>query len=300
MTHILYNPIRNKVFLPRCTALPLFISAGAAGRSLAHHYIFIMKATETHNPKSSLLYRAIRRIVWLFYPKLEVIGAENLPPEPALIVGNHAQMDGPISCQLYFPRKQYTWCAGEMMHLKDVPKYAFSDFWAQKPKCILWFYRLLSYVIAPLSVCVFNNADTIGVYHDARILSTFRNTVSRLSEGADVVIFPEHDKEHNHIINDFQTRFVDVAGMYHKKTGKEISFVPLYVAPCLKKLVLGKPIRYCAANPKEQERERICDHLMEEITSLACSLPPHTVVPYKNIPKRMYPSNVILEGYTHR
>ena len=259
-----------------------------------------MKANDSANKKASLLYRAIRRIVWLFYPKIEVIGAENLPPEPALIVSNHAQMDGPISCQLYFPRKQYTWCAGEMMHLKDVPKYAFNDFWAQKPLYIRWFYRLLSYVIAPLSVCVFNNADTIGVYHDARILSTFRNTVSRLSDGADVVIFPEHDEKHNHIINDFQTRFVDVAGMYHKKTGKEISFVPLYVSPRLKKLVLGKPIRYCAENPKERERERICDHLMEEITALACSLPPHTVVPYKNIPKRMYPSNVILEGYTPR
>ena len=109
----------------------------------------------------------------------------------------------------------------------------------------------------------------------------------------------QNRKQHS-IINDFQTRFVDVAGMYHKRTGKEISFVPLYVAPRLKKLVLGKPIRYCAANPKEQERERICDHLMEEITSLACSLPPHTVVPYKNIPKKDYPSNVILEGYTHR
>ncbi|MBR6684237.1 MAG: hypothetical protein IKL38_07825 [Firmicutes bacterium] len=102
-----------------------------------------------------------------------------------------------------------TWYAGEMMHLKDVPKYAYSGFLAQKPTYICWSYRLLSYIIAPL-----------------------------------------------------------------------------YVTPRLKRLVLGKPIRYCAANSKEQERERICDYLMKEITALAYSLPAHTVVPYKNIPKK--------------
>ena len=106
-----------------------------------------------------------------------------------------------------------------MMHLKDVPKYAYSGFLAQKPTYICWSCRLLSYIIAPL-----------------------------------------------------------------------------YVTPRLKRLVFGKPIRYCAAYSKDQDRERICDYLMKEITALAYSLPAHTVVPYKNIPKKMYPSNVISEG----
>lgn len=242
--------------------------------------------------RSAPLYRVIKWLVKVFYPKIEVVGAENLPPEPAVIVGNHTQMNGPIACELYFPGNRYTWCAGQMMHLKDVPAYAYQDFWSEKPKFTRPFYKLLSYLIAPLSVCVFNNAQTIGVYHDARIISTFKNTVKRLEEGASVVIFPENGEPYNHIITQFQDKFIDTAKLYYRKTGKELSFVPMYIAPRLKKMYLGKPIRFCAANPMDEERRRICGYLMTEITSMALSLPRHTVVPYRNIPRKDYPTNI--------
>ena len=246
--------------------------------------------------KVSPVYKVIKWLVKVFYPKIEVVGVDNLPDEPVMVVGNHTQMNGPIACELYFPGNRYTWCAGEMMHLKDVPAYAYKDFWSNKPKYIRWFYKLLSYIIAPLSVCVFNNAQTIGVYHDARIISTFKQTVQRLQEGSSVVIFPEHDVPHNHIICQFQDKFIDIAKLYYKRTKKELAFVPLYIAPTLKKMYLGKPIRFCAANPMEEERTRICEYLMKEITEIAISLPEHTVVPYNNVPKKDYPSNIPKEG----
>ena len=239
------------------------------------------------------IYRMIRWLVWVCYPKMEVVGVENLPGEPAIIVGNHTKMNGPIACELYFPTERYTWCAGEMMHLKEVPAYAYQDFWSGKSKAVRWFYKLLSYLIAPLSVCVFNQANTIGVYHDTRIVSTFKNTVKRLEEGASIVIFPEHDVPHNHIVCEFQDRFIDVAKLYYKRTGRALAFVPLYIAPYLKKMYLGKPIWFCPDNPIQQERKRICEYLMAEITDIACSLPLHTVVPYQNIPKKDYTTNIL-------
>ena len=33
------------------------------------------------------------------------------------------------------------------------------------------------------------------------------------------------------------------------------------------------------------------NHIAEEITAIARSLPTHTVVPYRNIPRRYYPKN---------
>jgi len=242
--------------------------------------------------KTSWMYKIIKWLVQLFYHKIEVVGAENLPDEAAVIVGNHTQMNGPIAAELYCPGRHYTWCAGQMMHLREVPAYAFQDFWSQKPKWTHPFYRLLSHIIAPLSACIFNNAHTIGVYRDTRIVGTFKNTVKRLQEGNHVVIFPEHDVKYNHIIYDYQNKFIDVAKLYYRKTGEELSFVPLYIAPKLKKMYLGKPIRFCAANPMEEERRRICDYLMREITEIAVSLPEHIVVPYRNIPKKLYPSNI--------
>lgn len=245
-----------------------------------------------HEKKTSILFKFIKCCVKVFYPKMQVEGIENLPDEPVIIVGNHCQMNGPIVGELYVPGEPYIWCAGEMMHLKAVPAYAFRDFWSQKPKWTHPGYKLLSYIIAPLSVCVFNNARTIGVYHDARILSTFKNTVKKLQDGESVVIFPEHDVKHNHIIYDFQDKFIDIAKLYYKKTGKELAFVPMYIAPKLRKLYLGKPIYFQAAEPMDAERSRICRYLMDEITQIAQALPEHTVVPYRNIPKKDYPSNI--------
>ena len=237
---------------------------------------------------SSLAFKFLKMLVRLFYPKTEIVGAENLPDEACIVVGNHAQMNGPIVSELYFPRRRYTWCAYQMMELKEVPAYAYQDFWSHKPDCIHWFYRLLSYIIAPLSVCVFNNAKTIPVYHDTRLLTTLRQTLQHLEDGADIVIFPEHSVPHNHILCDFQDKFIDVAKLYHKKTGRELCFVPMYLAPALKKAYLGKPIRFDHSLPIKQERERIRTYLMDEISSLAISLPRHKVVPYNNISKRLY------------
>ena len=242
------------------------------------------------------LYRAVKWLVKLFYPRMTVSGVRPPEDEPVIYVANHAKMNGPIACELYLPGQHRTWCAGEMMHLKEVPAYAFQDFWSRKPRWNRWFFKLLSYMIAPLSVCVFNNADTIGVYHDSRIISTFKNTVKRLQEGASVVVFPEHEAPYNHILCQFQDRFIDVAKMYFKRTGKAIAFVPLYIAPKLKTMFLGKPIRFQPNHPMEQERKRICDYLMEEITKIACALPEHIVVPYNNIPKNQYGTNIPKEA----
>ncbi|MBE6935239.1 MAG: hypothetical protein E7458_01920 [Ruminococcaceae bacterium] len=238
-----------------------------------------------------VFYPAIRGLIRLFFPRIRVVGGENCPAEPAIYVGNHSQMYGPIACELYFPVRRYTWCAGEMMHRREVAAYAYRDFWSQKPRWTRPFYRLLSHLITPLSVCVFNNADTIPVYHDGRLIATFRQALARLQEGASMVIFPEHDVPAHPILAEFQDKFVDTARMYAAKTGKPIDFVPFYLAPKRRELHIGRPIRFDPARPIAEERQRICQELHREIVGIAEALPRHRVVPYRNIPKKDYPYN---------
>ena len=240
---------------------------------------------------SNAVFRIIRFIVWVVYPKTEFHGMENLPDEAFIAVGNHAQMNSPIVCELYFPRPNLIWTAGEMMHIKEVPEYSYRDFWSYKPKHIRWFYKLLSYIVAPISACIFNNAKCIGVYHDSRIIGTFRHTVSALSEGKSIVILPENYTPYNNLVWDFTDRFVDVGSMYYRKTGRDVSFVPMYIAPALKSAYFGKPVKYNHNEKKESERERICRALQEGITEVAVNLPEHKVVPYPNMSKKDYPTN---------
>ncbi|MCR5311687.1 MAG: hypothetical protein K6E32_09790 [Lachnospiraceae bacterium] len=244
-------------------------------------------------------YRFIRHLVWMFSPKYKIYGEENLPEDgPCVIVGNHSHMYGPIAGELYIPGKHATWCIGDMMDPKTVSAYAYRDFWSKKPLWIRWFFKILSYIIPPIADIVFNSAHTIPVYHDMRIVKTFKETTEELSKGVRVVIFPECYDEYNNIVHMFQNRFIDIAKMYRKKTGKDLTFVPMYLAPLLKRIEFGKPIKFDSEVPAEEERERIAKYLMDEITALAAALPEHTVVPYPNVSKKHYPKSLPIVNLT--
>ncbi len=243
------------------------------------------------NNKPSFLFKILKYLLTLVYLKIKVEGLENVPDEPCIIVANHAQMHGPVSCELYLDDRFYTWCAGQMMNIKEVPSYAYKDFWSAKPKVLRPFFKLVSYIIAPLCVVLFNNARTVGVYRDMRILKTFRESVKLLMSGKNLIIFPEHYEKHNNIIYDFQEKFIDIADIYYNKTGKEITFIPLYVAPDLKKICFGEGTHYSKDLSKEDGRKFIKSSMMQKITDIALSLPPHTVVPYPNVSRKHYPKS---------
>jgi len=98
-------------------------------------------------------------------------------------------------------------------------------------------------------------------------------------------------------VHGFQDKFIDLARFYYKKTGTELNFVPMYLAPKLKKVYYGKPIRFRADADIKTERGRICGELMDAITEIAVSLPEHTVIPYPNISAQHYGKNIPLEVY---
>lgn len=248
--------------------------------------------------QKNILYLFICAMIRLFYRKPCFEGTENIPDEPCVFVGNHTQMNGPIISELYFPGKNSIWCAGQMMHWGEVAEYAFTDFWSFKPKIFHPFFRLLSWIITPLAVLIFNNASTVPVYHDTRLITTFRRSIELLQEGRSMIIFPEWNKRYNNILYDFQDKFVDLARFYYRKTKQALLFVPVYNAPKLHKTVIGKPVRFDPGAPIEFERERICKAMKDAITEMAASLPEHTVIPYRNIPKRLYPKNIPIEVYT--
>ena len=241
------------------------------------------------NKKKSWFYRFAVVIIRIFYRKRKFQGLENIPNEHVIIIGNHAQIHGPLTSQLFFRDYKYIWCIGQMTKMKEVPEYAYKDFWIYKPKYIRWYYKILSYLIAPICSYALSRSDVIPVYKDNRIRKTISMTIEKLNDGAKVIIFPEKHTLYNEIINEFQTGFVDIAKLYYRKYNVEISFVPMYNAAELKTIVFGKPIKYDSALDIETQRESVCDYLKEEITRIAKELPRHKVIPYGNISKKDYP-----------
>jgi hypothetical protein len=136
-----------------------------------------------------------------------------------------------------------------------------------------------------------SNADTIPVYKDTRMLGTYRETMRVLNYGYNVVLAPEEPEPFNDVLNEFQDKFIDVARLYYAKYKKIVSFVPVYNSGKLKKVVIGKPIKYDPNINIDEQRKIICDYLKEQITAMAKDLPEHYVVPYDNIPKKLYKKN---------
>ena len=238
------------------------------------------------------LYKAASAVVRLLYPAPEFSGLENLPKGcPCIIVGNHAHTYGPFYMELYLPCERAIWCIGEIMDPQEAADYAFKDFWSRKPLWCRWVYRLLSYVFALLSVAVLKHAHCIGVYKDSRLLSTMRESIRHMKQGDNIVIFPEHEVTYNDIVWEFQQGFVDLAAVYTRQTGEPVDFVPMYIAPKLKRVCLGKPIAFDPKASLDAERDRVCHALMDEITDMARDLPPHVAVPYPNLPRHMYNLN---------
>ena len=93
--------------------------------------------------KKSKIFKFYEKVVSKCYGKREIIGLENLPDEPCVIVGNHAQINGPLFSAVQYPRKKYVWCIGEMFHIKEVPAYAYKDFWSKKPRGVRWIYKII-------------------------------------------------------------------------------------------------------------------------------------------------------------
>lgn len=242
--------------------------------------------------KPSRIFPYLFRLVKRVYMKYTVEGLEHLPDEPSLIIGNHAQIHGPLVAQFYLPENSRTWCAAEVMQVKTARPYAFEDFWSGKPQNIRWLYKILSYIVAPLLAYIHSNARTIGVYHDHRVFVTFRESIRCLQSGSHIVIFPEKAEENNRILCKFQEGYVDTARMYFKRTGKRLAFVPVYIAPSLKKVIYGEPVYYNEENADDLERSRICDEMTNRITALALKQPRHIVTPYLNIAKKDYPTNI--------
>ena len=229
-------------------------------------------------------FKLVARTINLFYHKRTYTGVENLHA-PTIIITNHSQIHAPLTHTLFFPDDTvHFWCISDMMSYRAFQRHAFSGFWAEKPKSVRWLFKIASYLLVPVA-WVFKRANTIAVYHDHRIKKTIEQTVKTLDEGKSIIICPEKWSGFDGIINDFHNKFVDVASIFYKKTGKPITFTPMYTCPALKTNIIGEPISLDPNQPIAEERVRICNYLRSSINALAKSLPTHRVVPFNNIGK---------------
>lgn len=236
--------------------------------------------------KPTLYYKFARKLARLVCPRATTIYEEKPDDEPAVFVANHSNVSGPILMTLDFERKHSTWAISYACEKEKCGVYAYHDIFFGESRKVKWFWRILAKIMSVALPPIMRYSDTIPVYHDQRVLGTFKKSAAALADGRDLVIFAESPERYSEYVNKLQTGFVDVARTYYRETGKRLKFYPVYIEKHLKTIAVARPITYDPDMPMSACRGVICDFLLDGIDRLGRSLPSHKPTPF--LPKRWY------------
>ncbi len=193
-------------------------------------------------------------------PKMTTTWEEPFIPEPCVFVCNHVGAMGPIHMVSTFPLSDEVeaWCNEGIMNRKTCPAYVRQDYWWE-PGCKMepLYNATLPYIAAAILPPVLQSAPTIPVYHDARVMTTMRQSMRALKEGKYLVIFPEQPSgfgEHHDWIN---TGWLNVCTMFHRATGKALRLYPVFIDTENHAFKIAAPIQYDPERTIEAQQDEL-------------------------------------------
>ena len=157
--------------------------------------------TKETDARPSLYYRIMRVVLRMFFPPSRIRYAEKLDSAPSVFVCNHARIVGPVMMTLDFPRRHKNWLIACAMDENKAATYAYHDVFFGEGRRWKGFWRFLSRIVALLLPPLLRGSDPIPVYHDRRVVQTFRQSLAALREGYDLVIFAEDARRFSKYVN---------------------------------------------------------------------------------------------------
>lgn len=202
--------------------------------------------------------------------KHKIVGKENVDfsDGPVVFTCNHSEIYGPLVTNLFFPFYYRQWTIAQMTDKNRVYEHMYSGTFEP----IKWLPGFLKKAIArlacPLMIWIINSTDPIPVYMGLReVTKTINETVDSLIADDNILLFPENphvesDGRYKHEgVSEFHTGFFHIAKAYYKRTGKSVSFYPVFADKKTKTMYFGKGIKYNANANAAEEKERIVGYL---------------------------------------
>ncbi len=176
-------------------------------------------------------------------PKIVNLSGEELK-DKAIYLTNHAGANGPLTYELYFPKRVTPWGAHEMTgNYKERWNYLYHVFYQQK----LHWGKVKSFVIATLfaiiSKTLYNAVGLIPTYTDNRFIYSAKTSCKILDANSSLIIFPEDSREgYFNPPHAFNKGFVVMSKIYNRI--RKID-VPVYICSFIAKaktIIVSKPI----------------------------------------------------------
>lgn len=212
------------------------------------------------------LFNVLEKIVRAVTPKMDITWEEPFAGEPSVFVGNHVGAMGPIDMVVHFPLRRdcLAWCNEGIMNRKTCPAYVRQDYWWE-PGCTLepLYNATIPYIAAAIIPPVLKSAPTIPVYHDARVMTTMRQSLAQLKKGKHLIIFPEQPSgygEHHEWIN---TGWLQICNTYYRATGKALYLYPVHIDVKAHRFEVAKPVIFDTERPLADQQDEIVKRLAD-------------------------------------
>lgn len=196
----------------------------------------------------------------LVSPKMRTEWEEPFIDEPCVFVCSHVGAMGPIYMSISFPMcdQLAIWCNEQVMNRSECAEYVRHDFWWKPESKLapLW-SATIPHVAAAVLPPVLTSAPTIPVYHDARVMTTIRQSIKALRDGKHVVIFPEKPSGYGEYDEHINTGWLNLCVLYHRMTGKALRLWPVFIDRETHTFRVARHVQYDPERPLQEQEEHL-------------------------------------------
>jgi len=214
-----------------------------------------------------LLFRVCRMVWRITHKRQLVLGMENVGELPAVFIGRHQNMYGPVEIMAWVPLTFRVWTLYKFLDMKECynhfSSYTFPVSLGYSP----FISKACARVCAPFVTALMRSMVGLPVFRGQKnIIETFRQSVTALADGESLLIMPERDyQDKGSDAGELYSGFVHLAQMYYKTTGKALSFYPIYPSRDNATIYMEKPVVFDPTRPFHAERDRVIEALKTEL-----------------------------------
>lgn len=216
-----------------------------------------------------LWYRGIKTVMKIRYKRPQFVFLGEKPTNGAIILSNHEGTDAPMSLEIYCDFPVRFWGAHEMNSgLKKLYAYQTKVYYHEKKHWNLFLARLFCLIASPLTLLFYKGLKLISTYKDARLKNTLTQSFNAISQGENVVIFPENSEDgYLPELKGFFAGFVLLAN-YCEKQGINVPIFISYYKKKENKYIFDSPIMFDKIKEEYKTKEEIADYLLRKCNNL--------------------------------
>lgn len=221
--------------------------------------------------KRNLFNKFLKGLIRIFKTKPSIVNLNNEPLiDKAIYVSNHSGASGPMTYEMFFPKRMTPWGAHEMCgNYKSRWNYLYHVFYRQK----MHWGKAKAFIIATLfaiiSKLLYNSVGLIGTYQDTRLLKTMRDSTKVLDENMPLLIFPE-DSTLGYLEppESFNKGYLTMSKLYYKLRKVDLPIYPMYYSKKKALFVVGEPIYYNKLIEEGFNEDQINNQVLDAVTRL--------------------------------